>query len=746
MSSEDGGRRVVGEDTPRKDARAKLTGRADYPTDLDPPDVLYAGVLRTQHPHARIERVDSDAATAIDGVACVVARSDFLGGFDDRVRHYGDAIAAVAAETPEAVTTALDAIEYELAPLASVHDPVESVSADAPTIHDSNPEYGQPVRHPRTIENDDYEQNVDDYHRLSVGDVEAGLDRADHVHTATYKTPRVNHCNLERHCCLAEFTDETLEVTETIGNREHTKEALERLFDGQFDIEITTPPAAGSSFGGRSLETLTLEPIAATLARETDRPVKLTFDRGTEFAAGDSRHPTTITLRAGLTEAGDLTALDVAVVSDTGAYPNSVGHIVLHNCQERPLDLYRLENYRFEGVTAFTNNTPSGEYRGIGVTQITWAVESHIDELARQAGLDPVDVRQQNWVETGYERPHTGSPVTSCGLEDCLDRCRTAVQRRSGDDNDDRLYGWGFASGAHSTTPASEKNTDYTEAKLRADPDGSVTAIVGAVELGQGASTALAQIAAEATGVPVERVTARSKRHTDDVTDKYGSIASRTTYLMGRAITEAAEDLTATLRTRASDRLGVPPAAVTVTDGEVRGNGATIALADLLEEPVLAAGRTETNHAPSSFGVHAAGVAIDPDTGAVDIETYVAAQDVGYAINPAMVEAQLHGAIQHGIEFATLSELRLDRGVPENATLAEYPVSSPAEMPTDLSVEIVESNEASGPYGAKGVGTPSITPVAPAITNAIRDATGIRFRNVPVRDEDIFFALQEDCR
>ncbi|MFC7113760.1 xanthine dehydrogenase family protein molybdopterin-binding subunit [Natronoarchaeum sp. GCM10025703] len=263
-------------------------------------------------------------------------------------------------------------------------------------------------------------------------------------------------------------------------------------------------------------------------------------------------------------------------------------------------------------------------------------------------------------------------------------RGRETFERLSEDADEDRLYGWGMASGAHSTTPASARNTDYTEAKLVLDAEGAMTAVVGAVELGQGAETALAQIAAERTGIPIERVTVRSKTHADDVDDKYGSIASRSTYLMGRAIAEAAEELTATLRERASDRLGVPMDELTVADGEIRDGAEATELAELITEGVSATGRTETTRAPSSFGVHFAGVTIDPETGGVDLRTYVAAQDVGYAINPAMVEGQLHGAVQDGVEFATLSELQLDRGIPENPNLADYPVSSPHEMPAEL--------------------------------------------------------------
>lgn len=737
-------RRTVGRDAGRKDALAKIRGTAQYATDIDRPDLLHAGVVRSQHPHATVTAVRTDAAASVEGVAAAVTRSD-LPGFDDRVRHYGDVVAAVAAESREAVEAALAAVEYDLDPLASVHDPRESVREGAPVVQ-VDPAYGQPDRHPVSADDPAYVQNVDDYHRLDVGDVQAGFAAADHVHEASYRTPRVTHCNLDRHCCIAEWRGDTLRVTETAGNRGHAEETLERLF-GDCEVEIQQPPHSGSSFGGRSLAKLTLEPVAGVLARETGRPVRLAFDREAEFTAADSRHLTYVDLKAGATEDGRLTALTVDVVADTGPYPNGVGHIVLSACRERPLDLYDLDNYRFEGVSAFTNNVPAGEYRGIGVTQITWALESHLDELARRAGFDPVAFRRRNWVTEGYERPHTGDPVTSCGLRQCLDRGRETFADLQTDPDDRRVvHGRGVAAGGQITTPAVGPNADYAEARLVLSPDGSLVAHTGAIDVGQGAMTALAQITAEQTGLPYERVTVAGYDPDDPVDDKYGSIANRTTYLVGGAIQRAADRLTEQLRARGADRLAVPVDDLSVTDGRVEtSDGRAVPVATLLEDSLVVTGRAETDSAPIAYGVHFAEVAVDTETGSVHVTTYVAAQDVGYAINPALVEGQLEGAVQHGIEFATLSELRLERGVPENATLADYPVSSPSEMPDRLACEIVESNEQTGPFGAKGVGTPSIVPVAPAITNAIRDAVGTRFTVAPVRDEDVFFALRSDA-
>jgi CO/xanthine dehydrogenase Mo-binding subunit len=741
---DDGPWKSVGHREKRPDARAKVRGTARFGTDLTREDALHAAVVRSQHPHARIESVETSAAEAIDGVVAVLTRPELPGGFDDRIRHYGDVIAAVAAETPGAAERAVDAISADLDPLDAVHDPRESVRKGAPVVQ-SDPAFGQPDRHPVSAENPEYVQNVEDYHSLTVGDASAALSDADHVHEASYRTPRVTHCNLDRHCCLAEWRDGTLRLTETIGNRGHAEATLERLF-GDCEVEIEQPPHSGSSFGGRSLAKLTLEPVAGALARETERPVRLAFDREAEFTAGDSRHVTHIDITAGATADGRLSGLTVDVVADTGPYPNGVGHIVLSACRDRPLDLYEVEDYRYEGVSAFTNNPPAGEYRGIGVTQITWALESHLDELARQADFDPIEFRRQNWVEEGYERP-TAGPVTSCGLQACLERGREAIDDLSIGTDDDRVVGRGVAAGGQITTPAVGKNDDYAEARFTLSPDGTLSVQTGSIDVGQGSTTVLGQIAAEATGVPLERVRVAGYDPDDPVDDKYGSIANRTTYLIGGAITRAAENLTRALRERAAAHFDVPAEAVSVADGQLEtGDGRSTGVEELLAEPLSVTGRLEVTSAPIGYGVHFAEVAVDTETGAVDVRQYVAAQDVGFAINPTLVEGQLEGAVQHGIEFALLSELRAPGGIPENASLAEYPVSSPVEMPAELRCEIVESNESSGPYGAKGVGTPSQPPVAPAITNAIRDAVGARFTEAPVRDEDVFFALQEEGR
>lgn len=744
------GRTGVGTSVRRVDVAGKLDGTAAYESDLEREELLYGAVLRTTVPHATVRAVETDAAAAIEGVACVVGRNQLLGRFDDRVRHHGDVLAAVAATDRRTAVRALDSVRVDLDPLEGVFDPRESVRADAPRIHPNNPDLKQHRRHEFTVENDAYVRNLDDYHRYAHGDVERGFADAAVVHEAEYETPRVHHCNLQSHCCLAEWRGDTLHLVETVGNMEETREEVAAVLDvGTDRVVVEPPPTAGSSFGGRSLPKRTLEPVAATLAAETGRPVQLRFGRREEFTAAETRHATDVTVRMGLSAAGDITALSVDLVADTGAYPNGVGHIVLSNARDRPLDLYRIPNYRFEGVSAFTNNPVAGEYRGIGVTQMTAILESHLDELVRRAGLDPLTVRRRNFVDVGYTPPTRTTPIRSCGVLECLERGRERFETlRDGDDDGDGdgddptvRRGWGVAAGTHTTGVGGR--IDHSEVDLRLTSSGRISALTGAVDLGQGAQTVLAQIVAEETGLPAERVDVRRVPTDDSLDDPLGSVASRTTYAIGAATADAAARLATELRRRAAARLDVDESAVDLADGVAHGPDGSVPIEVVASDGLSVTGRSETTDAPPAYGVHFAEVAADVETGVVAVTTFVPAQDVGFAINPAAVEGQLEGAVAHGLEFALYAELRLEEGVPTNPTLADYSVVSTAEMPRRLEPVLVEAAEASGPYGAKGVGTPSLPPVAPAVLNALRDCLGVRFTSFPVTPEMVVEALRE---
>ncbi|RQG94861.1 xanthine dehydrogenase family protein molybdopterin-binding subunit [Natrarchaeobius chitinivorans] len=745
--------RVVGSDVPKIDAEDKVAGDARFGSDLEPDDVLYAAVLYSTRTHAEIDDVDLSPAMAIDGVECALARPDFMGKFDDRVRHYGDVIAAIAATGPETADRAVNAIDYDLTPLDAVHDAREAVDGDAPTVHPNNLDIAQHAQHDFTIENENYTKNIDDYHELTVGDPDRGFEEADHVVTGEYTTPRVSHCNLDTHCTIAEWDDDTLVLTETLASHGRSQREIAGFLEIDPErVKIKEPPSASSSFGGRSLRKLTVEPVAASLAREVDRPVRLQLDREREFVSTATRHQTQFTLETGITADGEITAMSVDVVTDTGAYPNGVGHVVLKNSRDRPLDVYRIPNYEYEGVAAFTNNVPGGEYRAIGSTQLTFALESHLDEVAARAGLDRITFRRKNLVEEGYVRPHTEVPIGSCGVDDCLERGLRRFEELERDETGDPRItrGWGVAVGAHPTTSGATSE-DSSEAILTLTADGTVTAHTGAVDQGQGIDTVIAQIVGHETGIPTSRVDVEPFSTTDRFADHLGSIASRSTYIIGAAVRDAAIALERELHDRAASALDVSADAIEIQDGVAASpNGEGIPVEQLLSptdgDELEVYGSASSTETPVSYGAHFAAVEVDVETGDVDVLTFVASQDVGHAINPKMIEGQLEGAIQHGIEFALYSELQLDRGMPKNANLADYPVISPKEMPEDVACEIVESNEQSGPYGAKGVGTPSMPPVAPAIMNALADATGNRFRDPPIDSETVYTELSSEDR
>lgn len=740
--------RSVGESVKKIDAKEKITGQAEYGTDIERDGMLHAAVVRSNRPHARIESVDTSAAEAMEGVEAVVTRTELMGVFDDRVRHFGDVIAAVAAEDENTAREAARSVQYDLEPLDGVFDAREAVREDAPSIHENNPDLKQHGRHDIDVENDEYVNNIDDYHSLSVGDVEDGFERADFVYEEEYQSPRVNHCNLDTHCCLAEWEDGTLVLTETLASPGRSQEEIaEFLGLDRANVRIEEPPTASSSFGGRSLKKLSLEPVAATLADETNRPVRLWFDREEEFVATATRHRTYYSIKTGITDDGDIVAMDIDVVTDTGGYPNGVGHIVLTNSRDRPLDMYKIPNYEYEGVSVFTNNIPGGEYRGIGSTQLGFALESHIEEIAYQAGIDPIELRRRNFVEEGYVRPHTDVEIGSCGISECLNNGLSRFEeiRKGGTDDPTKVRGWGLGAATH-TTASGATGRDSSEARIVLRKDGTIEASTAAVDHGQGSDTVMAQIISEETGISVDDIEVERFSTTDELEDVLGSVASRSTYIIGGAVRDAAEKLEEELLDRAVAAFDVSRDELTI-DGStvITASGEEISVRELLahsgDDEVAVYGEAASDRTPPSYGVHLAEVEVDTETGEIDLLSFVAAQDVGYAVNPKMIEGQLEGAVQHSTEFALYSEVKLENGNPQNANLADYPVISAFEMPDRLECEIIESNEETGPYGAKGIGTPSMPPVAPAILNALKDATGVRFHAAPVDSETVYEEL-----
>ena len=736
----------VGKSITKVDVDEKLTGQAKYGSDILPIGSLHAVVVRSKHVHAIINSVDVSVAISMPGVKAAITREEILGQFDNRVRYYGDVIAAVAATTSEIAIEAAESITYVLESLPSIHDPKKSVRDGHPKVHTvNNPDFGQHGRHEFKIENPEYVQNVDDYHHVHIGDVEKGFLESDFILEQEYISPRVNPCNLDTHCTIAEWDGDTVVFTETLGAPSRSRDEIADLLGmSREKVRIVLPPVISSSFGARSVPQLSFEPVAATLSRVAGGvPVKLWFDREEEFTSTDHRHQTFYNIKMGITSSGIITAAKIDLIADTGAYPNGVGHIVLSNGLNRPLEIYKIPHYEFEGVSVFTNNLIAGEFRGIGSTQLGYALECHMDELARQANIDPIHFRLINFVEEGYERPNTGRPIESCGLVECVERGLSTFKKiQSGPStNPEKLRGWGMAAGTH-TTGLGAVDKDSSEAKFILSVDGSLLVEVEVLDHGQGTDTVMTQIASEETGISISKINVCHYADTDSADAYLGSVASRSTYITGLAVQKAGINLISTLKD-ILDKL-YPETSLndlSIISDCVSFGGQNVPLSEILEGQLISIGFAESELNPPAYGAHFAEVEVDSLTGHVDILSYVAAQDVGFAINPKMVEGQLEGAISQGIEFALRSEVKLDRGIPLNPNLADYSVISAWEMPNVLVCEIIESNEKSGPYGAKGIGTPAMPPIAPAILNAIRDATGIRFNKAPVESEHIAMEL-----
>jgi len=691
----------------RQSAVAKVSGRGRYPPDDRVPGVLHAAVLRSLEPHAQIERIDVSAAAASPGVRAVLTRTDL--GWDDRVRHYGDLIAAVAADSPEEARTAVEAVEVDLRALPAVFDPFDAVA---------EPLYA------------DRPDNVTLAVERVLGDPDRALAAAAVRVDGEYRTGRPTHCNLSRRCCVArELPDGSLEVMTAVNAPFFARgELAEELGIPAERIRIVIPELMPSSFGGRSGIAHLCEPVAAGLAMRTGgRPVRLSYGPEEEFVAGHTRHAVVARMAAGATADGDLVALDIDLVADHAAHANFVARIVLANCRDRALDLYRPEHYRFRARAVVTNNVPAAEMRGIGSTQVMFLVGSLLDELARRVGMDPLEFQRRNAVRSGHRVPDSGKVLARVGIEECLARGASAIgwPRARAASSARHRRGLGVAIGTHTTGLGTFHGPDSARAAVRVGEGGEVLLRIAAPDSGQGSTGVYAKIAADELGVPYDAVRVSPIDTGSSPHDPWGSVASRGVYVVGAAVGMAARRVRERLAAAAGATTGLSLAELVAATGPVEEEAAS-----LMDEN------------PPTYGACFVEVEVDTETGEVRVTRAVTALDVGAALSPESCRSQLEGALAQGIEYALGSELLLERGVPGNASLVEYRLFQARDLP-EMEVILVETPETSGPYGARGVGTPAIVPVASAVCNAIRDAVGVRVHAIPVRPQELWSRMAE---
>ncbi|MCJ2082605.1 molybdopterin-dependent oxidoreductase [Methylobacterium sp. J-090] len=743
----------VGRDVRAPASLGVVSGTAPYTLDVAMPGVLHLKVLRSPHAHARIAAIDRAAALAVPGVVAVYTHADvpqrrFSTGrhenpaddapdtliLDSIVRFVGQRVAAVLAESEAAAEAGVAAlvVTYDVRP--ALLDPDAALRPDAPLVHDpadrASPPPGADApplsAHP----------NLAAEAHGAIGDVEAGFAQAHLVHEAEYVSQRVQHAHLETHGALGwRDAEGRLVVRSSTQVPFLTRDALCALFDLDRAGVRVLCGRVGGGFGGKQ-EMLTEDLVALAVLR-TGRPVRWELTRQEQFTATTTRHPMRVRVKMGAKADGTLTAIQLTVLSDTGAYANHAGGVLHHGCNEC-IAAYTCPNKRVDGVSVYTNTLPAGAFRGYGLSQTIFAVESALDELARGLGFDPFAMRRRNAVRPGDPmvatslEPHDVQ-YGSYGLDQCLDLAQAALAEDSGapPPGPDWRVGEGMAMAMIDTIPP---RGHFAHAHLRLDAEGYALAI-GTAEFGNGTSTVHTQIAAQALSTTPDRIRL-IQADTDAVAHDTGAYGSTGTVVAGQANFRAATALAQALTQAAAKRMEVDPEACRLSGDVVETPAGPVPLSTLA--PLEA--RAEADGSPRSvaFNVQAFRVAVHPRTGEVRILASIQAVDAGVVINPMQCRGQVEGGVAQALGAALYEDYRFDgAGGVVTQTFRNYHIPACADVP-DTRVLFADTYDRVGPLGAKSMSESPYNPVAPALANAIRDATGARLTATPFAPDRIY--------
>jgi CO/xanthine dehydrogenase Mo-binding subunit len=745
---------VIGTGVPKRDGPDKVTGRTRYLHDLELPRLAHGKILRSRHPHARVVRIDTARAAALPGVLAVVTGADVTQqpfGFardqlalkTDTVRCIRDEVAAVAAESAAVAEAALELIEVEYAALPPVFDPLQAVRPGAPLVHAARASNHTDLRY-----------------QFAHGDVESALAEAAVVVEGEYRLNFVTPACLGTMVAIADWdTEDRLTMWSTTQVPFLYQRDLAQALGITGDrIRVLQPPVGGNF--GRGLDLYPIDVIAALLARRARRPVKIEFERLEEFIACPTREPCTIRLRTAADTAGRLLARDCHVVIDNGAYV-SWGSTTPYVMLATVAGLYRCPAVRFDTTIAYTNNPYSGSMRGYGNLESTFAVESQMDELAERLGIDRLEIRRRNATRPGDANPQ-GFLISSCAMLECLDALADAGRGVPPPPPGFRR-GIGYAGMFHVGGGARIYRSDGCGAIVKLDDFGRVSLVTGATELGQGSETVLAMIVAETLGVPLERVDVVNSDTAIKPWD-VGAHASRTTFIAGNAARLAAEKLRAQLLAMAADELEAPVDRLAVAGGwifvrdepgrrvthdraaragHLRERGQTLVAEAFYDPPTAMLDKDLRGNVSATYGFAAQAVVLDVEeaTGAIRVRRIVSAHDVGRALNPLAAEGQIHGGIHMGLGYALSERLVVEQGQVLTASFMDYAILKADDMP-ELVVRLIESGDAEGPFGAKGLGESGVIPVSAAVANAVKDAIGVRFTELPITPAVVHAALR----
>ena len=763
--------RYIGKPVSRVDAYDKVTGMAEYGADVRQPGELYGAVYRSPYPHARILSIDTSLAKKAPGVRAVITGKDrpilygavvadepFLA--IDKVRYYGEAVAAVAADTMEQAVEAVKLITAEYEELPVIENVMDAVKADSPVVHDSWQSYKK-YGSVGCVDG----SNICDVFKVRKGDVEQGFAQADVIIEDQYSTALIQHVTIETHSATVSV-DHKGRIT--CWTSAQSPFIVRQYFTNTLGLNNNDVRIIGTYVGGGfgSKYDLRTEQIAYMLACEVKgRPVKVEFNRTEDFIATVVRGGAFTKMKTGVTKDGKIVARQVEIYWDTGAY-TTMGPRVATNGAIAASGPYEIPNVKIDSVCVVTNKPISGAYRGFGVPETHWPGESQIDALAKKLGMDPLELRKKNVYREGSISV-TGEKLFSVGIYDSLIKAGEMIDWQSnnlcGKTPAGKLRGKGLACFWKMTSSPSN-----TSALVKLNEDSSCVINIGGSEMGQGAYTVACQIVAEELGLPIEKVMV-----TDTIDSHYTpfdktTTSSRFTFMMGNTLILACNDIKEQLIERASTSWKIPKESIVIEQGvikEVKGEGRSALIAELGKSnfkkelpPLLGRGTFSTAYniipadpetaqspRPTTFwiyGTQATEVEVDPETGEVDVVKFVAAHDCGKALNPHTCKQQIEGAIVMGLGHALREELIYDKGIPQNATMVDFKIPTLRDFPKEADIAFVDAPHREGPYGAKGVGETALTATCPAVGNAVSAAVGHAFNHIPIKAEQIIDCLE----
>ena len=808
---------VVGKPEPKVDAVKLATGRPAFTDDVKLEGLLYGALLTSPHAHACIKRIDAKKARALPGVHAVLTCEDLprvkyaSGGqsypqpppydqvsLDNKVRHVGDRVAVVAAETPELARAALRLIEVEYEVLPHVLDPEEAMREGAPVVHDEPDTEGIYDAKRNIVHHIEAAGGPPSLPPAGGGDVRGGWAKADYVFEGEYRTSQQQHAHLEPHVCITYWDEDgRLVVRSSTQVPFHVRRIIAPLVGLPVKQIRVIKPRIGGGFGNK--QEIILEDLCAHLTVATGRPVRMEYTRRQEFTSSRSRHPQIMRYKVGVTKEMEVVATELYLIGDTGAY-GTHGLTVQMVGGQKGLTLYNALYSKFVCDVVYTNKPTPGAFRGYGATQCFFGIETLMSEIADRMGWDVVEFKRKNWIKQGDElllakalgegREGFEQVIRSSGLEQCVQVGLEAMgwyskrgkNQQIGKSANQQIgksanresavrRGIGMAVMMHGSGIA---GLDMAAATISMNDDGSFNLQIGATDLGTGSDTILAQMAAEVLGVPLEDIVVYSS-DTDFTPFDKGAYASSTTYISGGAVRKAALQAAEQIKEHAARMLGLTypppsqggagePADPPPSQGGAGGgwelrdrqvfapNGTSLTLAQVAlsslhqqnQHHIIASASHVSYESPPPFGAQFVEVAVDTETGQVTVERVLMVVDAGRVINPLTASGQVEGGLAQAVGFAHCEEMVYDReGRLVNPRLGPYHVYKSNEMPK-MEVIFVQTDEPSGPFGAKSIAEIPMDGIAPALADAIHDATGVWMREVPFTPERVWRALKED--